>query len=132
MYKNEDEVRGRVLVVDDIHDWCEELKELLVEEGFAVEIAGNKYTALNFLHTQRFDLAIIDVNLTDEADNIDGLLLNRFIQENLKDVFVVLISARSLNPQELESIKPAIFIGKEKIWNALNDLIDQFDDGNNA
>lgn len=127
MTKNKNEVRGQVLIVDDIEDWCEELKELLVEQGFAVQTAQDKHKALQLLQSHPFHLAIIDINLTDEANNIDGLLLNRFIQENLENIFVVLMSARSLNPQELESIKPAIFIGKSKIWQELNSLIDQFE-----
>jgi DNA-binding response OmpR family regulator len=116
---------SKALVVDDSSGWREELKEMLQDKGFDVVTAGDRQAALSRLDSESFDIAIIDVNLTDEIHNVDGLLINRHIQNKASSTFVVLISARSLSTQELASICPAKFVEKSDIWDHLNLLLEQ-------
>jgi DNA-binding NtrC family response regulator len=117
--------RGKALVVDDYSDWREELEDFLLDKGFEVVTAGDRDAALSVLCSESFDVAVVDVNLTDEAHNVDGLIINQYIQENLPNTRVILISARSLDAQELGSISPATFLGKANMWRELNSLLEQ-------
>jgi DNA-binding response OmpR family regulator len=112
-------------VVDDSDYWCEELEELLQDKGFDVVTASDRSTALSVLANESFDIAIIDVNLTDEVYNADGFLINRYIQDNLSDTPVILVSARPLTTQELVDIHPAMFVEKSNMWSQLNLLLEQ-------
>ena len=119
--------RGRALVVDDCSDWREELRELLQDKGFSVFTAHDRPTALSALDTQPFDVAILDVNLSDKTHNVDGLLINRYIQDKGIDTRVILVSARALTSQELAQVRPATFIEKSNIWKQLNLLLGAID-----
>lgn len=119
--------RGKALVVDDCSDWREELGELLQDNGFAVFTAHDRPTAVSALDTQAFDVAVVDVNLSDKTHNVDGLLINRYIQDKGIDTRVILISARVLAPQELAEVHPATFIEKSDIWKQLNLLLSEID-----
>lgn len=112
----------RALVVDDSDDWRAEIKEMLQDYGFAVVTAGDKQSALFELEKQTFNLAIIDVNLTDETPNADGLLISRYIQENAPATSVVVISAESYSPSVLA---PARFFEKSEIPYQLRPFLEQ-------
>ena len=114
----------KALVVDDSQDWREELEEHLQEKGFEVVTASDHDTALSVLAGKSFDTAVIDVNLTDKTFNVDGLLINRYIQDNAPGTRVILISARSLDTRELAEISPATFIEKSDLWEQLNSLLE--------
>ena len=117
--------RGTALVVDDAKDWRNELQEFLEDEGFEVITVGDKASALQVLDSGAISLAIIDVNLADEMQNMDGLLLNRYIREQALDIQVILISARTLGANDLEKIQPTIFIEKSRIWEKLYPFLSQ-------
>ena len=117
--------RRKALIVDDSKDWREELEEFLREKGFEVVTASDRRAALSALDAESFDTAILDVNLTDETlPNRDGLLINRYIQENAPGTRVILISAWPLNSKELADIRPARFIEKSYLWDQLNPMLD--------
>ncbi|MGD2177856.1 MAG: response regulator [Anaerolineae bacterium] len=117
--------RGKALVVDDYSDWREELKEFLQDKGFEVITASDRDAALSVLRSESFDVAVVDVNLTDEARDVDGLIINQYIQENTPDVRVILISARSLDAQEFGNASPATFLMKANLWRELNSLLER-------
>ena len=117
------------LVVDDSSTWRDELRGLLENKGFEVVAASDRRTALAALGNQSFDVAIIDVNLADAEHNVDGLLINRYIQDQAIETRVILISARSLSTQELADACPATFIDKSNLWRELNALLDQIERG---
>lgn len=111
--------RGQIIVVDDNAHWREELAEMLAEKRYYVVAVANQENARQQLAQKKFDVAILDVNLADSSDNIDGMILNRYIQQEYENLSVILISARSLTEDELEEIKPAVFISKSDIWEKL-------------
>lgn len=119
--------RGKALVVDDSSDWREELEELLQDSGFEVVMAHDRSTALSALDSQPFDIAVVDVNLSDKTHNVDGLLINRHIQDCGIDTRVILVSARSLTAQEIARAHPATFVEKSSIWDQLRLLLGEMD-----
>ena len=73
-----------ILVVDDIPDWRETIKDLLEDEGYIVVIAESIVEAEEKLKEMSFELAVLDMRL-DESDesNIEGLdKLARTIRDN--------------------------------------------------
>lgn len=105
----------KVLVVDDVAGWCQQLAALLREGGFEVVTATDKQSALAELDVHRFDATVIDIGLGDSPHNVDGLLLNKHIQSQELNTQVILISARNLSTRELSSIRPATFLTKSSI-----------------
>ncbi len=56
---------NKILLVEDDNSIVENLKALLEEEGFSVEIALTQEEALKALDFQRFDLLLLDISLPD-------------------------------------------------------------------
>lgn len=69
----------RVLVVDDEVGLCMVLQDALEFEGYEVELCNDADTARKMLSEQRFDIAMVDVFLTEEPV---GLELGRFVLSN--------------------------------------------------
>lgn len=66
------EKRPRALVIDDEPTWVKQLADLLKETGYLVSKAENREQAEYYLNTYAFDVAIVDVNLTDALVDESG------------------------------------------------------------
>lgn len=68
--------QGRILVVDDQKEWCEQVVEKLQDAGFYVEAVHNKNNALKRLDETFFHLFILDIRLNEsDPSNEDGIQL---------------------------------------------------------
>jgi len=67
----------RILVVDDEADIIELLRDILVGEGFVVDVAAEANAALTLIRENIYDLAILDFNLPD----MDGVMLHHQIRQ---------------------------------------------------
>ena len=56
---------GRILLVEDDSSIVTTLSAFLKSEGFEVIWAPGQTTAMNKIETETFDLALIDISLTD-------------------------------------------------------------------
>ena len=56
-----------ILIVDDDQAICDFVGEVLVENGYACDIALNANDALAKLQNHRFDLALLDIKLPDKS-----------------------------------------------------------------
>jgi CheY-like chemotaxis protein len=84
----QEDVRGRVLLVDDSKVSAYLLSTMLSEEGFAVEIAGNEPELERALAAFRPDLALSDVNMP----GFDCAVVCRRVKEVAPRARVVLFS----------------------------------------
>ena len=83
----------RVLVVEDQKLWREQFfGESLQELGFIVFPAATKDEALKLLENFEFDLAVIDINLTEVPGNIDGLILADYIDTKGFKIPIIAVS----------------------------------------
>ena len=99
--------RRRILVVDDIEDWRITLSGLLLDAGYAVEVADSSEAALALLDTYTFDLALLDVRLVESEDgNTDGLILASKIREINSSVKIVLITGYETPEMVKYAMKP--------------------------
>ena len=115
--------RKLALIVDDSQDWRSDLEELFRGKKYDVMTAKDRSTAIALVSTYVFDIAVLDVNLTDEIHNVEGLMINQELKQKSPSTRVILVSARDLTSRELENIKPSIFVKKSNIWDALNSQI---------
>lgn len=115
--------QGRVLVVDDLEQWREELVETLQRGGFYVDSASTSAAALEYLKETFYHVLILDIRM-DEADpsNIDGLDLLRELEKRglSKAIKVVMLSAHDTKEQIRTAFKEfgvADFLSKDKFNN---------------
>lgn len=82
------ERRPLVLIVDDEPDMCWVLTNLLGKEHFDLRVAQTGEAALKLVEATRFDIALLDVKLTD----MDGLELAKKLKAIDKSVNIVMMS----------------------------------------
>lgn len=79
-----------VLVVEDDKGLQKYLKELLLDNGFAVQLAGDGIVALDFLQKTQPDLVVLDLGLP----NMSGETVCLEIRKKYKDLPVIILTAR--------------------------------------
>ena len=80
---NVQDLKARILVVDDDSQTAETLKDLLMFAGFEVETAGNGKQAIELLTTARhFDLLITDMQMP-QMDGLELVRLSHQVREHL-------------------------------------------------
>jgi two-component system NtrC family sensor kinase len=67
----------RLLVVDDEVDILDLLRDVLTAEGYIVDAVPDAKSALELIHGNIYDAAILDFNLPD----MDGVMLHRQIRQ---------------------------------------------------
>jgi DNA-binding NarL/FixJ family response regulator len=86
-------VKPRALVVEDDPSWQEILSELLVDNGFIVDVAGSLAEAMLLLKTHPQRLAIVDLSLeSDDPHNTDGLRVLEAVHDLAPNVQAVLLT----------------------------------------
>lgn len=90
---NVTEKQVHILIVEDQPLWREQFfGEPLQDLGFHVSLAATKDEALLFLSQSRYDLAIIDINLTAVTGNTDGLLVVEKLQSTYPKTQIIIVS----------------------------------------
>ncbi len=86
---------ARILLVDDVKHWQEQLGGLLRDHGYEVITAASKKEAMAHLkHGEQFDLTIIDIRLDEEDEkNRDGMELGFWLRENEHTFPVIVLTA---------------------------------------
>lgn len=81
----------KILVVEDEKDLRDYLKELLLDNNYAVELADDGASALNYVKKTRPDLVILDLGLPD----IDGKTVCTDVKKMYPDLPVLILTARN-------------------------------------
>ncbi len=79
-----------LLIVEDDAGIAAGLEYSLTQEGFGVVVCPGQKAALEQLENQRFDLAVLDLSLTDG----DGFSVCRAARERIPDMPVIFLTAR--------------------------------------
>ena len=61
--------KGKILIIEDLSQWQEELKFILEKEGFQVDTAASLQEAITKLASSFYHLATIDIRLSDWDEN---------------------------------------------------------------
>jgi CheY-like chemotaxis protein len=78
-----------ILVVDDDHDACQNLSDILIDLGYAVQIAHNGPAALELVCQNSFDVALLDYKMP----GMDGLTLYREIKRLSPSTVAMMLTA---------------------------------------
>lgn len=82
----------KVLVIDDDKELCEELSEILREEGFNAQCALSHLKAKELLVENAFDVVLLDVKMPQ----VDGIEFLEEYKEKLRGVKLFIISGSLL------------------------------------
>ena len=88
----------RVLVIDDDVDLCEEIAEILGDEGFFVRTVCDGREGQVAVKTQPWDVVILDYRMP----GLNGLDILRFMKEHNLKYKVILATGRPFIEQVLE------------------------------
>ena len=88
----------KILIVDDDKQLCEELQDLLKEEGFFVKTAFDAKSAQVLLESDSFDMFILDFKLPE----LDGIYMLNVIKEKIPKAIVFFFSGRPFLEKLLE------------------------------
>ena len=80
--------KPRIVVVDDEDDLRDTVGDYLGMHGFEVQTAEDGAALRRLLESERFDLAVLDINMPGE----DGLSIARFLRET-SDMGIVILTA---------------------------------------
>jgi adenylate cyclase len=106
-HPGQDDLRGRILVVDDTAQNRDLLKRQLVRQGHHVTVAASGAEALELMESEEFDLALVDILMPD----LNGIeLLNRIkAREDWRQIQVIMVSGLS----EIRAVTRCIEAGAE-------------------
>jgi DNA-binding response OmpR family regulator len=85
-------MKGRILIVEDDKDLCDELKDVLSGEGLEAEFAYSGNRGLEMAANGDFDLVILDLKLPGE----DGFEVLRAIRGRDLPVPVLVVTGRPM------------------------------------
>ena len=110
--------RTRLLVADDQREVREALRLLLKAEGIDAACVDGPRAALDALHKERFDAALIDLNYTrDTTSGTEGLDLLREIKKLDADLPVVVMTAWGTIDVAVEAMRHGAGDFIEKPWD---------------
>ncbi len=103
-----------ILVIDDEIDICNNIKAILSDEGFNIQIAHNSHDALNYISANSYNLIILDVWL--DNSEYDGLEILKKIRKHEK-VPIIVISGHGNIEMAVSAIKDGANEFIEKPFN---------------
>jgi DNA-binding response OmpR family regulator len=90
----------RILIIEDKPLSARELNRYLQKEGFNCKEARNGKTALELIHTQKFDLILLNINLPD----YDGMELMKKILTLRINHAIIVISEKGTTEEKIEGL----------------------------
>ena len=103
-----------ILVIDDEIDICNNIKAILTDEGFNIQVAHNSDDAFNYINKHSYNLIILDVWL--DNSKYDGLEILKQIRKNLT-IPVIIISGHGNIEMAVSAIKDGANEFIEKPFN---------------
>jgi two-component system response regulator HydG len=119
--------KEKILVVDDSPDTLEVLKRNLESAGYLVFTAPGGVEAIKIIESSPFDLVITDLKMPE----VDGLSLVRHIQENYKNIGVMMITGYPSIEGAVEAVKLGAeeYLSKpftnEELFSAVSRVLDK-------
>jgi len=103
-----------VLIVEDEVDWREQIfRESLENEGLIVFTAATYDESIELIDQHAFDLAVVDLNLTNVPGNTQGAQVMRYIRDRQDTRIIVVSGSRERNQKQIEDIDYVAFIEKD-------------------
>ncbi|MFO0819841.1 MAG: response regulator [Pirellulales bacterium] len=105
-----------ILVVDDERDICENLRDILEDFGYRVDIASTGDAALRLLETESYDVALLDLKMP----GIDGVELCRRIRQRRSSTVGMILTAYASQQAANDAVQAGA-------WRVVSKPIDTFE-----
>jgi len=86
------EYKISILVVEDTKSWRDIFAELLTSRGYLVETVSSYIEAKQILRRKSFDMAVVDIRLSEDKSNIDGMKVLADIRNAKDPTNIVIVS----------------------------------------
>jgi len=111
------------LVIDDDAELCQEMAEILIDEGYSVDQASDGALGKEALNNNSYDLVILDYRMPASS----GIEVLRFIKEKSLNPKVFVISGRPfieklIKDEDLSGVVSCVINKPFCIKNLLNDI----------
>ena len=116
-------MRLRILVVDDDESIRGLLESLLLEEGHKTTLADTAYKALDLIRSQEFDLVFTDIRMP----GMTGIELLEKVKEIDVNIKVVIMTSYATVDYELQALKNSAFDFIDKPFESLDIVTDIVD-----
>ncbi len=91
----------KVLIIDDERTLRHFLRLNLQEQGYQVTEAGNGKTAMKLIDRERFEVALVDLHLTD----MDGLDIMRYLRKVAPRTSVIILTGYATVDSAVEALR---------------------------
>lgn len=107
----------KILLIEDVLSWQKTFQRYFKTEPFIVTVAASCQEALRVTEHHKFDLLIIDINLTGVPYNIDGLRIADQIWQEDKSTKIIVVSGIDDPNRRLRTFnfKPICLIEKKNL-----------------
>lgn len=108
-----------ILILDDDEEMCEELSDILRDEGFAVAVQHDGKKGSDMLARSRIDILLLDIKLP----GLDGYQILSTVKARVPGIKVIVLSGGALTRDPDD--KTAAFDEKEKILRRADALMNK-------
>lgn len=112
---------GRILVVEDLADWRDEIGNALRRDGFQVEAVPTSNEARQRLAEKLYHMMVLDIRMEEsDQDNVEGMELLRELNEHGEAMKIMVLSGHGTVEQMREAFrdyKVADFLTKDDFDN---------------
>jgi len=88
-------MKKRILVLDDDEELCEEITEILIDEGYRVTTAFDGLRGKRLVEKYDYDILILDIKMP----GLSGLDILESIKGQSKEVKVIILTGRPLSKE---------------------------------
>jgi DNA-binding response OmpR family regulator len=89
---------NRILIIDDDEEICEEIKEILTEEGYLVDSATNGIDGMNCIKKNKYNILLLDMKIP----GLSGYEILKRVKNNYSALKVLIITGRPINTELLK------------------------------
>lgn len=104
-----DSTEKKILLVDDESDILETYSEVLMDDGFKVDVALNGNEALALLEQGKYDIVLLDIMMPNGPDGIEVLKESRGNQDKYGKPIIIMLTNLALT----NNVKEAFDYGAE-------------------
>ncbi|MGA1825332.1 MAG: response regulator [bacterium] len=111
----------KILLIDDDQEMCEELSEILEDEGYHVCVAFNGLDCIRLIEKQEWDILLLDLKLP----GLTGIEILKIIKERRMELKVLVLTGRPLSKNFLINGKSDKKDGQEDILKLADGVINK-------
>lgn len=86
-------MKKKILIIDDDEEICEELVEILEDEGYAVKAVFNGIAGKKRLESEDYDILLLDIKIP----GLSGFDILKGLKQKIKKITTIVLTGRPIN-----------------------------------